>query len=50
MEPTIYAVMLPRNKAGGHGGGVEPLDPGEAEASTVVANAAGAIAYLHSKL
>ena len=50
MEPTMYAVITPRNKSGGHGGGVEPLDPGEAEASTVVASAAGAIAYLHTKL
>jgi hypothetical protein len=50
MEPTIYSVITPRNKSGGHGGGVEPLDPGEAEASAVVASAAGAIAYLHTKL
>jgi len=50
MEPTFFAVLTPRNKAGGHGGGVQPHEPGEAEASTVVASAAGAIAYLYQKL
>lgn len=50
MEPTFFAVLTPRNKAGGHGGGPEPHEPDEAETSTVVASAAGAIAYLHTKL
>lgn len=50
MEPTVFAVLTPRNKAGGHGGGPEPHEPGEAETRTVVALAAGAIAYLHTKL
>jgi hypothetical protein len=50
MEPLVFAVLTPRNKTAGHGGGAEALDPGEAEAASVVAAAAGAIAYLHSKL
>ena len=50
MEPKIFSVLTPRNKTAGHGGGAEPLDPGEAEAEGVVAAAAGAIAYLHTKL
>jgi hypothetical protein len=50
MEPTIFAVLTPRNKRGGHGDGEDSVDPGEAEASSVVATAAGAIAYLHAKL
>ncbi len=50
MEPLMFAVLTPRNKTAGHGGGAEALDPGETEAASVVAAAAGAIAYLHSKL
>jgi hypothetical protein len=50
MEPKIFAVITPRNKTAGHGGGAEALDPGEAEAASVVAASAGAIAYLHTKL
>jgi hypothetical protein len=50
MEPTINAVITPRNKAAGHGGGVMAVDPGEDEAATVLASAAGAIAYLKKKL
>lgn len=50
MEPLVFAVLTPRNKTAGHGGGAEALDPGEAEAASVVAAAAGVIAYLHSKL
>lgn len=50
MEPTFFAVLTPRNKAGGHGAGPEPHEPGETEAGSVVASAAGAIAYLHTKL
>jgi hypothetical protein len=30
MEPSIFAVLTPRNKTAGHGGGAEPLDPGKA--------------------
>jgi hypothetical protein len=43
-------VLTPRNQTAAHGGGAEALDPGEAEASSIVAAAAGAIAYLHTKL
>jgi hypothetical protein len=50
MESTFFAVLTPRNKAGGHGAGPEPHEPGEAEAGTVVASAAGVISYLHTKL
>jgi hypothetical protein len=50
MEPTFFAVLTPRNKAGGHGGGPDPHEPDEPEASTVVASTAGVIAYLHTKL
>ena len=50
MEPSIFAVLTPRNKTAGHGGGAEPLDPGKAETESIIAAAAGVIAYLHTKL
>jgi hypothetical protein len=50
MQPTMFSVLTPRNKRAGHGGGSAIVDPGETEASTVVASAAGAIAYLYGKL
>ena len=50
MEKTFFAVLTPHTKAGGHGSGPEPHEPGETEASDVVASAAGAIAYLYTKL
>lgn len=50
MEPLIFAVLTPRNKTAGHGGGAAVHDPGETEATSIVAAAAGAIAYLHTKM
>ncbi len=46
MERMVLAPMTPRNKAGGHGAGAIPHNVAVADAESVVASAAGVIAYL----
>lgn len=48
MERLVLAAATPRNQTAGHGAVAHDPDP--AEAGSVVASAAGAIAYLHSHL
>lgn len=50
MEYLVLVVMTPRNRLGGHGAGASPHSVDPEEAATVVAGAAGAIAYLATRL
>lgn len=50
MERLVLAAATPRNQTAGHGAGAVPHNPDPAEAESVVASAAGAVAYLHSLL
>jgi hypothetical protein len=50
MEKIVLGAATPRNKQGGHGAGAVAHNPDPAEAESVVASAAGAIAYLHKQL
>lgn len=50
LERLVLAPAAARNQTAAHGAGAVPHDPGSAEAESVVASAAGAIAYLRSLL
>jgi len=50
MRCIVLAPTMPRNQTAAHGAGAIAHDPTPAEAESVVASAAGAIAYLHSLL
>lgn len=50
MEKLVLAPSTPRNQTAGHGAGAVAHNPDPSEAESVVASAAGAIAYLHSRL
>jgi hypothetical protein len=50
MERLVLAAATPRNQTAGHGAGAVAHNPDPAESESVVASAAGAIAYLHSLL
>jgi len=50
MEKLVLAAATPRNQTAGHGAGAIAHNPDPSEAESVVASAAGAIAYLYSRL
>ncbi len=50
MEKLVLAPSTPRNQTAGHGAGAVAHNPDPSEAESIVASAAGAIAYLHSLL
>lgn len=50
MEKLVLAPSTPRNQTAGHGAGAVAHNPDPSEAESVVASAAGAIKYLHSRL
>lgn len=50
MEHLVLVAMSPRNNRGGHGAGDTPHDVDPDEAASVVSGAAGAIAYLATRL
>lgn len=50
MEKLVLVAMTPRNRKGGHGAGAQPHAVDAAEAEAIIAGAAGAIAYLASRL
>lgn len=50
MEKLVLVAMTPRNRKGGHGAGAEAHVVNPDEAGAIVAGAAGAIAYLATRL
>jgi hypothetical protein len=50
MQNLVLVAMSPRNRLGGHGAGDTPHDVDPDEAASVVSGAAGAIAYLATRL